>query len=51
MGKVLALQAQLDPASPTRDLDEGVAKLFGRTTFSLDVTDAGLALWVSGELK
>ncbi len=51
MGKVMALQAQLDPTGLTRDLDESMATIFGRTTFSLDVTDAGLAMWMSGELK
>jgi hypothetical protein len=46
----MELGAQLDGASPTRDLDESMAAMFGRATFSLDVTDAGLALWMSGEL-
>jgi hypothetical protein len=48
--KTMELGAQLDGASPTRDLDESMAAMFGRATFSLDVTDAGLALWMSGEL-
>lgn len=48
--KVMELQAQLDATSPTRDFDEDMAAMFGRATFSLDVTDAGLALWMSGEL-
>lgn len=48
-GRLMELQAQLDPA--TRDLNESMADLFGRTTFTLDATDAGLALWMSGEMK
>ncbi|HSK00184.1 MAG TPA: hypothetical protein VK932_03040 [Kofleriaceae bacterium] len=48
--KTMELGAQLDGASSTRDLDESMAAMFGRATFSLDVTEAGLALWMSGEL-
>jgi hypothetical protein len=48
--KTLELQAQLDGSSLTRELDESMAAMFGRASFSLDVTDAGLALWMSGEL-
>jgi hypothetical protein len=50
LGKLMALQAQLG-ASVTPDLDADMAKMFGRMTFSLDATDAGLALWASGDLK
>lgn len=51
MGKLMALQAQLDPDNDTRDLDESLGAIFGRATFSVDVTDAGLVMWMSGELK
>jgi hypothetical protein len=50
MGKIMELQAELDP-SAARDLNASMATIFGRTTFTLDVTDAGLALWMSGDLK
>ncbi len=51
MGKLMKLQADLDPFAVTRDLNRQMAAMFGRMTFSLDVTDAGLAVWMSGEVK
>ena len=50
MRKLMELQAKLDPAA-ARALDNGMADLLGRVTFSVDATDAGLAMWMSGELK
>jgi hypothetical protein len=50
MRKLMELQAQIDPAA-ARALDDGMADLIGRVTFSVDATDAGLAMWMSGELK
>lgn len=50
VGKLMELQAQLG-ASATPDIDMSMAKMFGRMTFSIDATDAGLAIWASGDLK
>jgi hypothetical protein len=52
MGKLYEMQAELGAADDiTRDLNESMSEIFGRTTFSLDVTDTGLAMWYATELK
>ena len=48
--RLMELQAKIDPAA-ARAFDSGMLELFGRMTFSVDATDAGLAMWMSGELK
>jgi hypothetical protein len=52
MTKLLELQRRFDSSSDlTRDLDDAMAELFGRTTLTIDATDAGLAIWYSTEIK
>ena len=50
MRKMTELGASLG-MSLSPDIDADMAKTLGRMTFSLDATDAGLALWISGEMK
>jgi len=51
--KLLELQRRLDPSArrDLADLDGAMAALFGQMTLRIDATDAGLALWMAGELK
>lgn len=52
MGKLSELQAQLASSSQLeREYNEALAQLFGRTTFTMDATDAGLEIWFSAEIK
>jgi hypothetical protein len=55
LAKLMELQRRLDPSDPSgrglADLDGATAALFGRMMFHIDATDAGLALWMSGDLK
>lgn len=48
--RLIELQARIDPAA-ARALDADMIELFGRMTFSVDATDAGLTLWGASELK
>lgn len=54
-GKLLELTTQLGGTSGgdavERELNEAMAKLLGRTTFTIDASDHGLAWWFSMELK
>ena len=49
-GKLLTIAAQLSEGDE-RAMNQALAKLFGRAEFSLDATDAGLAAWMSFELR
>lgn len=52
MTKLIELQRRFDPSTDlSRDLDDAMSQFFGRTTFTVDATDAGLAIWYSTELK